>query len=198
MLLEDRAPGFAEYLVGSIRLRLTVTVGDVDRVWLGGSRRGPDGVGCGVGQDPPGFPPHAEYRFEGEPRPGFLVLATGPHSVYYSRRVTTSLQYAVSHLHTTAPSDEHRMDYLRAMSSETGGNPFRANTEVTVRWSTANALVGRIGQLRSEVEHRFRSLVDRARQFHPIPSDLLVQPPIDVQLVDRRSDRTAPLPKIVS
>jgi hypothetical protein len=46
------------------------------------------------GQNPRGYPPHAEYRFEDSPRPGFLVLASGPHPVFYSRSVTTEFQYA--------------------------------------------------------------------------------------------------------
>jgi hypothetical protein len=86
--------------------------------------------------------------------------------------------------------------YLRAMSAETEQITFRAHTEATVRWTTADALLRSVGQQRSDLEQRFRALVIRARQFYPMPPDLVIQAPIVVQLVDRRSDKGIPLPRI--
>jgi hypothetical protein len=116
-------------------------------------------------------------------------------AVYYSRAVTTSFQYPVSELTTAGPSDEDRMEYLLAMSADMGIR-FRAHTEVTVRWSTAEALLQRVRQSRAEVEQRFRSTVERARRFYPVPPSLVVQPTVEVHLVDRRVDTAVPLPKI--
>ena len=196
MLFEDRSPGLVEHLVRTVSLQLTVHVADRESVVFGIVGGGVSvGVACGIGQAAPGYPPHAEYRFEFGPRPGVIVLAPGPHPVYYSRTVTTSFQYPVSELSTVGPADEDRVEYLRAMSLETGGIPFRAHTVETVPWSTADALSQRVRELRPLVEQRFRSLVDGARRFRSVPADLVVQPPIDLRIIDRRSDKAVPLPK---
>jgi len=87
------------------------------------------------------------------------------------------------------------VEYLRAMSPNTGGSAFRAHSVETVVWSTADALSRRVRELHSLVERRFRSLVESTRQFRCVSSDLVVQPSIEVQVIDRRSDKTVPLPK---
>ena len=194
MLFEDRSPGLVEHLARTVRLRLTVHVADSENVGFGISGGGSVGIACGVGQAPPAYPPHAEYRFGLGPQPGLIVLSQGPHPVYYSRTVTTGFQYAVSEATTEGPNDEDRVEYLRAMSPNTGLNPFRAHTVEIVAWSTADALSQRVWELRALVERRFRFLVDRARQFRSFPPDLVVQPPIDLHIVDRRSNKAVPLP----
>jgi len=195
MLFEERSPALVEHLVRTVRLQLTVQVADNENVAFGISGGVSVGIACGIGQDPPAYPPHAEYRFGFGPQPGAIVLAPGPRPVYYSRTVTTSFQYPVSEASFEGPTDDDRVEYLRAMSRGTGMSSFRAHSVETVTWSTADALSQRVRELRSQVEGRFRSLVDSARQFRSIPSDLVVQPSIEVQVVDRRSDKTVPLPK---
>jgi hypothetical protein len=195
MLFDDRSPGLVEHLVRTVKLQLTVHVVDNENVGITLSGSGLVGIACGIGQDPPAYPPHAEYRLALGPHTGLIVLAPGPHPIFYSRTVTTNFQYAVSEADTGGPSDEDRVEYLRAMSPDTGGNPFRAHTVEAVTWSTADALSQRVRELRSLVERRFRSLVDRARQFRSIPPDLVVLPPIDLHIVDQRSDKAVSLPK---
>ena len=211
ILFEDRSSGLVEHLVRTTRLRLTVHVADDENVGFGVGGGVSVGIACGVGQDPPAYPPHAEYRLGSSPQPGLIVLAPGPHPVYYSRTVTTSFQYPVSEASTEGPNDEDRVKYLRAMSPDTGGTPFRAHTVETVTWSTAGALSQRVRELRSLVERRFRFLVERAREFRltsaaftrsrSVPaapsdsSDMVVEPPIELNIVDQRRDRAVPLPK---
>ena len=195
MLFEDRSARLLEHLVRTVRLQLTVHVADTENVAFGISGGISVGIACGIGQDPPAYPPHAEYRFGFGPQPGLIVLAPGPRPVYYARTVTTSFQYPVSEGSFEGPTDEDRVEYLRAMSPGTGGNSFRAHSAETVAWSTADALSQRVRELRSLVDRRFRSLVESARQFRSIPSDPVAQPSIEVQVIDRRSDKTVPLPK---
>jgi hypothetical protein len=78
VLLSDRAPDLAAHLIHTIRLQLTVYVTDRDGIELGAGGMSGGGAGA-VGEDPPDYPPHAEYRFELAPSPGFFVLASGPH-----------------------------------------------------------------------------------------------------------------------
>ena len=115
--------------------------------------------------------------------------------MYYTRTVTTSFQYGVSQLDTDGPTDEHRIDYLRAMSPDPGGHPFRAHTEETVAWSTAEALRRRVEELHSLVERRFQSLIYGAQEFTSTPLST-VSAPIAVRIVDQRSKKSVPLPKI--
>lgn len=194
MLFEDRSPGLVEHLARTVRLRLTVHVADSQNVGFGVSNGVSVGIACGIAQAPSAYPPHAEYRLAFSPQPGLMVLSQGPHPVYYSRTVATSSQYAVSEAAAEGPNDEDRVEYLRAMSPGTGLNPFRAHTVEIVAWSTADALSQRVQELRSLVERRFRSLVDRARQFRSLPPDEPLQPPIDLCIVDQRSDKAVPLP----
>jgi hypothetical protein len=194
MLFEDRSPGLVEHLARTVRLQLTVHVADSENVGFAVGGAVSVAIACGIGQDPPAYPPHAEYRFGFGPQPGLIVLSQGPHPIYYSRGVTTSFQYAVSEASAAGPTDDDRVEYLRAMSPDTGGNPFRAQTVEVATWSTADDLSQRVRELRSLVERRFRSLVDRARQFRSIPPNLMVQPPIDLHMVDQRSNQAVPLP----
>lgn len=197
MLVEDRSPGLGEYLAETVRLQLTVTVSDTENTGFGHVEGGGGGIGCGIGQTPPGYPPHAEYRFESGPRAGFTVLTTGPRPVYFSRTVSTTFQYAVSVATITGPTDDDRLAYLQAMSPQPAAVALRAHTFATVAWSTAAALSQRVEELRSGVELQFRSLVEDVRQAVPglktRPNAVL---PIEVHLVDRRVDQTERLHQI--
>jgi hypothetical protein len=113
LLLQDRAPGFAGQLLKTLQLRLNLTVSDVGQGV--GSGSGSLSVGDGIGENPAGYPPHAQYRFEIGPRTGVVILTTGPHTVYYSRTVSTAFQYGVSEVSEGGPSDDDRLAYLRAM-----------------------------------------------------------------------------------
>jgi hypothetical protein len=196
MLFDDRSPGLIAHLVRTVRLRLTVAVVDDEHHGCvpGGGMSG--GVADGIGQNPANYPPHAEYRFEAAPRRGYVVLATGPHPLYYSRYVWRTFQYPISIPRESGPTDEDRVAYLRAMTPDTGSNPFQADTVASVPWTTASNLLARVPQLRSDVEWRFRGLVDRVRESRPGPADLVVEPRIEIRLLDCRTDRSVALPKI--
>jgi hypothetical protein len=196
MMLEDRSYGLVEHLVRNVKLRLTVHVADNENVGFGTGGGLSVGIACGIGQDPPDYPPHAEYRLHFGAQPGAVVLATGPQPIYYTRVVTTDFQYGVSETDMGGPSDEQRVDYLRAMSADPIENPFRAHTETTVTWSTADALTQRVQELRSDIERRFRSLIYRAQQFSSVPRSAVVIPPIELRIVDQRTIKAVPLPNI--
>ena len=185
MLVEDRSPGLVDHLVRTVTLRLTVHIVHDTSAGIGsGSGRGAS-IACGVGQGPAGYPPHAEYRFEADPRPGFIVLAPGPQPVYYSRLVTAGSQYPISGLGITGPTDEDRVSYLRAMAHDTGPRGFRAHTMEAIAWSTEAAVSQRVEELRAQIQGRFRSLIERACESRCVASDLPM-PQIELSIVDRR------------
>jgi hypothetical protein len=113
LLARSRPKGFAVKVLPSIHLRLSVTVSE--RGNAGGVEGGSSGgVGDGIGINPAGFPPRATYRFESGPWPGYVVLSTGPHNVYYSRTVSYEWQFGVSEVSRAGPSDWERLRYVQA------------------------------------------------------------------------------------
>jgi hypothetical protein len=196
MLLDDKAPGLAAHLLRTVRLRLTITVSEGgNRMRGAGGGSGTWGVGDGVGQSPPAFPPHAAYRFEFSPRPGLSVLAHGPRPLFYSRTVHTTLQYPVSALHIGGPGDDDRLAYLHTLLDPWPTTQLRADTEEVATWTTPEALLVRVAELRGDLERRFRSMRMRIEQIFEVPADS-PPVPIEVQLVDARKDRSVPLPPI--
>jgi hypothetical protein len=111
LLLASRPPGFAALLLSDMPLTRLIAVFDAGN---GGSFAGSlsGGVSDGIGVSPPGYPPFAMYRFESGPRTGYVVLATGPRTVYYSRTVTYQYQFGISQVCGDRPN---RAEYLAAM-----------------------------------------------------------------------------------
>jgi hypothetical protein len=198
MLLEDRAPGLAAHLLSTLHLHVTVTVHDSDLRSFAGSIGSSIGVGDGIGQTPPAYPPHAEYRFEIASRPGVFVLAAGPHTVYYSRTITTEFQYGSSELRISGPSDADRIAYVRAMLGPGNNTMLRADSHESVQWTTAEALIHRIEELRREIERQYRTMLGGLVERNLVTADVgaSLSPQIDLQLFDRRRNPDVALPTI--
>jgi hypothetical protein len=150
------------------------------------------------GQNPHGYPPHAEYRFEDRPRPGFLVLASGPHPVF-SHGVTTEFQYGTSEIGIGGPTDADRIAYLDAMRARVEPGPvsgLRAATIESVRWSTPAALLQRVRELRGEIERPYQFLQSSLVRAYGLSSSAMKPPQIEIRLIDKRKDRSVPLPSV--
>ena len=195
LLLRDEAPGLASHLLQNVRLQLIISVSEGGNVSSGGGGGVGGGVGDGIGQNPKGFPPHPGYRFETAARSGFVVLADGPRPVFYSRIVHTDFQYGVSQLHDGGPSEDDRLTYLQAMADPFSRPTLRARTNEVASWSTPAALLERVAELRGDLERRFDAIRRRVEERSKISTGSS-RPDIDVQLVDRRKDRSVPLPAI--
>lgn len=195
VLLRDQAPGLASHLLQNVRLQLIISVSEGGNVSSGGGGGVSGGVGDGIGQSAKGFPPHAAYRFETAARPGFVVLADGPRAVFYSRIIHTDFQYGVSELHSYGPNDDDRLTYLQAMADPFSRPTLRAQTNEVAAWTTPAALLERVAELRGDLERRFDAIRGRVEELYKISTGSS-RPTIDVQLVDRRKDRSVPLPAI--
>jgi hypothetical protein len=195
LLLRDKAPGLAMHLLRTVRLQLIISVSEGGNVSSVGSGGVAVGVGDGVGQTAKGFPPHAAYRFETAASPGFVVLAHGPRPVFYSRTVHTDFQYGVSQLHDYGPTDDDRLTYLQAMADPFSPPTLKACTNEVASWTTPVALLEDVDELRRDLERRFDSIRERIEELYKLP-EVPSRPAIDVQLVDRRKNRSAPLPAI--
>jgi hypothetical protein len=198
MLLDVKTRSeLAAYLLQTLHLHLTVTVSDGQPRRFGHGDASGIGIGDGIGQDPKGYPPHAQYRFEDGSRPGHVVISSGPHPVYYSREVSTFFQYGVSELDIGGPTDADRLAYLYAMLGPGYSLALSPKTADGVKWTTASALIKRIEELRADIQRVYRLLVEDLDRWYPLASDVLRLPAnIDVQLIDERTDRSIPLPPV--
>jgi hypothetical protein len=197
MLLADRAPSLATHLLQTLHLRLTIWV--LDSEHGGGMGRGNASgasISDGIGQNPRGYPPHAEYRFEMAPSPGFLVLTTGPRSVFYSRSIITTFQYGTSEVGAVGPTDDDRIAYMRAMIGSGAPSAVRAENIASVRWSTAESLLQRVQELRRDIELRHQFMEESLRSAYGLSVDAATaQRHVEVRLVDERKDRSVALPE---
>jgi hypothetical protein len=194
LLLDDRSAPLAAHLLQTVRLRLTITVSEGGNRHTGSSDGlGTTGVGHGIGQNPPGFPPRATYRFDNWLRPELVVLTSGPRPVFYSRAVHTGHQYGASTLSIGGPTDEDRVAYLHAMLPPGTAPIVKAHTQEVAAWTTPEALLERAAELRRDLEDRFRlmrSSLERTFELAAVSAPAS----IDVRLVDARADRSVPLP----
>src|SRR5262249_34662501 len=88
LLAESKAPGFAAFLLKSVKIKVEIAVFERGNVGYGyGGGIGGSSVGCGVFQVPDGFPPTARYQLIQEPERDAVVVAPGAHPVFYERQV---------------------------------------------------------------------------------------------------------------
>jgi hypothetical protein len=75
---------------------------------------------------------------------------------------------------------------------------LRIDTHASVRWTTPEALIDRIEELRGELERHYRALVSSLVVNDLLTSDeaASLSPQIDVQLFDRRTNPDPALPQI--
>jgi hypothetical protein len=84
----------------------------------------------------------------------------------------------------------------RSNGGHDGVSALAAETPATIRWSTTDALLQQVKELREDLEGRsqlvVRELVKRFGLDVPITSPF----PIDVHVTDQRSNRTIPMPRL--
>ena len=201
VLLDTKPPGFAAELLRNLNLRLDITVSEAGNRMTGGGGGGSAGVADGIGFNPPGYPPHARYRFESGPRPGYVVLSTGPRTIYYTRTATYQGQFGISRTFISGPSDVERFDYLMSLLDPNARNSIglRARTSEAVAWRDADHLNQRVSTLRENIIRQYQRLISAlvsAKCLTETDADLRALPHIDVAIIDRRTNQSPPLPTI--
>ncbi len=197
VLLQDKDPGLAPHLLSTLTLRLTIIVVD-----------GPVPVGDGYGGsisggerqflNPAGYPPHVSYAFDTKPYAGMIVLAVGPTTVYYSRTISNDIPDTFHDLAIGEPNASQRLAYLQAMLRSSDLPKLQSDTNVSIRWSTSEALIQQVEKARVDVERQFHAMLGTLVQNGWLTSEeaAALPSPMNVQLVDQRNDRSIPLPAI--
>jgi hypothetical protein len=190
ILLQTNVVGLAGVIVESpLVLHVTVTDPGVEAGIPGGVS---GGVAGDLFEPTAPYPPVPEYRFSGFAA-GRAVLSTGPHTVYYERRVTTRWT-SRSGSDINGPSPAERVEYLAQIAKTT----FSASPVVSVAWRHAADLERRVRtaqtSLRNEYDRVFGLVVSRGLLEAAEAQRLTAA--IDVRLSDARTSRSSALPSI--
>jgi hypothetical protein len=195
-LLVPRSPsGFAASLLHGLRVELLVTVSESG----GTSTELGSGISHtdGIGQKPPGFPPHAEYHWEWLPA-GSSLLSTGPRSLYYSRRVTAEAQFPVSYTARLMPTGDDRVAYLSAIAGSEYRSDLGGRMVLGVRWTNGGGYRADVRKKRRAIEREYAGLLARLVSRGRLNADEAARLPLSLTTVvrDERGDRSRPLPQI--
>jgi hypothetical protein len=163
-LVAIRADGIAESLLRDLTVRARVVVVSDDNVGWNVGPGGGFGIGCGWGMRvPQGFPPHASYRLTRSPRPGAVLLASGPVAVYYTREVTPAGEtFDGSRSSTFEDRDARRVEYLRELLGSAGYElELDAHPSFTVVWRDDAALAEEVERVEAELKRTLRAVAKR-------------------------------------
>ena len=191
LLLSRKPTGFAAVLLTglSIKANLFITNSAGTAYGTGGGLDA--GVADGMRPVPAGFPPSTNYYLTPFARPGAVVLATGPRTIYYIREVFPPGQHHPTTWNdTSAPSSQDRLDYIVALRDR---GPFelalKALDSKTVVWKTGMSLDKETADYRADLTRRYENLV-RALVQEKLLTDAeataLPRPQISVTVQDKR------------
>ena len=161
ILLDRRTVGVASAIIRTIRLTVHVYVTRGDQgggIGVGsGSGRG---VGCGLGgRSGRNLPPVAEYRLGTVAIPGYVVLSTGPKTVYYQRIVTSGGSRGCVVVQRDGPTADDRLRYLAHLAKlNEDALPIRGRDSREVSLPPGAAVDGALEHIRQEILTRWSVL----------------------------------------
>jgi hypothetical protein len=177
------------------RLLRDWTIKDAVLVREDGPGSGADvGYACGgvLGPPRPGFPVIPRYNIYEGPHPGATLIASGPHSIFYMRENGTG------DCRVGVPRDRYRLDYLRYMARIDAQSPEgRRPSAPVIRWAGPEDYVSKASAYLTSLRVFVTNL--RSQLVHAgvlTESDSLNGPSLEIEVQDRRDDRTIPLPII--
>jgi hypothetical protein len=186
-----KAPGLAAVLLAGVAINADLIFTNSPNqgfgVGDGADVSGADGMRPGV----QGFPPSIHYYLTGHPQAGSVVLATGPATVYYVREVfPPGQQHPTTWLDMSAPTLQHRLDYIAALRGrQFGGMALRARESKTIVWKAGMNIDREAAAYRAELTQRFDGLVRILVQENLLTGDeakALPAPTINVTVQDKR------------
>jgi hypothetical protein len=196
LLAETRAQGFAARLLGSLKIEAGVYVFDREGEHQPFGRGMNGGGGCGHGgtgldRD---FPPVGYYDLDDTARRGVILLARGPHDIYYTRSPNP----------TSCPStadwfdrDSLRIEYvdrlLRGAAEVTNfDETFSQRVACRDEAQCRKALAGARDRIRRAYDALVRRLLDEGLLDGAEAAAL--KPDITLDITDMRERKSFPLP----
>ncbi|MBZ5537281.1 MAG: hypothetical protein LAO31_15105 [Acidobacteriia bacterium] len=191
LLANSRTPGFAAQLLREIKIIVNVTVVDPNRGPGVGAGSASGGIGCGAYWDPPGFPPWFQYDFTTLPQRGDVVVAPGPHTVYYRRQIGWGSSDS-----TKVDRDPYRREYLAyLLGRELSSFTFNPRAYHTVQWKGPEDFTREVTLLWEGKKSMFQKLVHDLRESNLLSDEEVesLRPNISLQVHDSREDQSIPL-----
>jgi len=203
LLTEAKAPGLAALLLKDLRISVAVLVVDPHS----GGGIGSGSSACGLSglatiAVPQEYPPIAFYGLIGYPSRGFIVLAPGPTTIYYSRTVINPGTRAPGPPAGNTPlygRNEAIFECLAILldtpPSQLGLKPEESYSE---EWKGTVAMTGRLKEIRAELTAKYQSIATGMVEVGLLtePESAELAPHIELHLTDLRSDESIPLPDL--
>ncbi len=204
LLVETKAPGFAFRLMKEMeQIQLVVVLSEEG--WAGGTAGSP-GSSLPSLRVPTGFPPVEIYRLTDHPAPKSVVVATGPHPIYYERRIVDSGEEGrwdasgmAKGFHLGDMSDNYRSEYLAALLGEDlqrvkfNSKPYRP-----IKWTGPQSYVDEVTIACRSVIDQYNKLVKRLVEGKVLTESEAVSlsPRVALKIADFRRDKSITVPEI--
>jgi hypothetical protein len=201
LLAETKAPGFAAFLFKSIKIKIDITVSESgNTLYVSGGSAG--GAGCGISQITDGFPPTAFYQLIHRPSRDAVVVAPGPHPVFYERRVTEpgrANQKGLSVYDQSVDRDRYCLEYLAALLNQNESElELRTSYYKSIASSGIKSYKAEVISLRELATGNFERLKKQCieRNLLSEPEAEALRPNLSITVRDLRQNKTPQLPEI--
>jgi hypothetical protein len=198
LLAQSRAPGFAAFLLREMKISVAIAVFSPERELGGGWGGGDGGGGRGFCAPPEGFPVVASYTLTDYAARGAVVVADGPHTIFYTRHFNLCSGEDDS-LSLRGSPDRYRLEFLLAMLGITPDeSKFDVNPYFEIIWQDARQYAREVRRIRREVRQSYRDLLRQLQESKlllPTEAEALT-PNISYEISDQRNGSPPPLPEV--
>ena len=200
LLLSTRPAGFAFRLLDGLQLKLTVQVGDTDRLSVPSFGMSVGGEGCNYSVSALGFPSIAGYQLATK-HSATAVLAPGPMDVYY-RRLVANGPWFIPPCPLPASSPRHfdRVRYVKALvAQDFPAMDFYESNLAAIQWTNAQRFQVQLAEHRRRVEETHRDVVSLLVRSGDLTDEEAARlaPEIEVIIIDQRTAPSEPLPPAI-
>jgi hypothetical protein len=202
LLVPLKTPGLTSFLLNKLSLRLSVHV--YDRELVGGGIGGKfDSIfGAGRFSVPAGFPPITLYHLKESRWPDSGLAPAGRPPVRCEQRVVQPGSTAgfgfITHKHDI---NDILLGYLAALARmHAEGLPFQPEQDHTLLWNESGDFQEEIDLLRTNMLEEFQVFLARLQDLNLLTEAEAgrLHPEVHLYVLDRRTDKSDPLPSIDS
>jgi hypothetical protein len=190
MLLERRTPGTAALFLKSLKIEACLYIVDEASVEHPGEvMTGTPAFVVGRGRAG-GYPPLAYYWLTDEPRPGDIVLATGPKDIFYQRVLSSPGSTPGVSMFGVIFDQKDRLRYIAALAGRDFEMPLKPDQLSSTIGRGKSAPDADIREYRQEILRRYslliRMLAER-KLLTPEEASALEEPTIKLNVRDLRT-----------
>jgi hypothetical protein len=201
LLAESKAPGFAAFLLKSVKIKIEITVSERGQSHVGSFGSSMSNA-CGVFQVPDGFPPAALYQLMDQPIRDAVVVAPGPHPVFYERQVVepgVTNQRWVGSADRSVERNLYCLEYLAALLDQSPSElKLQETYSKSIAWSGIERYKVDVISIRGLVIGNFERLKKRCVERNLLSESEAeaLRPNLIIAVNDVRKNQTPQLPEI--